>query len=877
MGKTESRPVLTPNQLAKFVKFDNCSRYYKFSIENSGYDQLNHSKRSYRETFLGGNVIEKKAGNEFETELVNDLSEHVSHFVNLETITLQQAAHGIPDLTKSYLVEDRIEFQQDNASIETNSFDYCGQPATSINLADEDNLNDLNFSQDTESDNPLYPLRIKYTQKILREILSQLQTGSSPFTNLTIPGEPSNSNGDQNSRSETSKPNLNHYTESLSKTNPIIVYQPAFRTSLGNWYVAGEADFLFIWPPTADYPTKTRIIDAKLAKEEQTNHQIQTATYSIAIADIDNLPPTTIETGVLTSKDEFLPPTPTNLPEFDWKSRETDIKRLTNRGGPLDKIHQTEFRNVNFQLNSKCSSCQYNEACYSNAIENNSIQLLGIDRSSQTILKEIANITTIEDLVSLAETPDEPSSDKFSDVDPRRNKQEKPEPINREQYERLAKVPGLGEKLPQLIQQAQAFLGVFNPDHPQAHHTLNAPYLSNVGSGELPDDDILLFNSDGYKEGSLIRVYLNVQYDHISDQISAVAVHVTATASNNNPDPISLVIPTIPSTESERKLYESELLSNLTDVIYSLIKTVEHGIDFSNAENQSNPFIHFYTYTQFEKTLFQERLNKYSQNVPVPDGDTLPPTNKANPTTGNQTIPPNDNCDILSISRQIDKHELPDHLTTKRERIELLRDLTTGNDHKNRKMFNAIQPDIKSRFAIKTPTKGLINIYNQFYPSNDQDSINNNEFWEYDADIRPDYDQADESIDLQNVFNYRFFNNKVPYVEGQNSITLLLGDTDSDSIDGMYASRVRSGAQIPLGYAWSVTKKLDDEWVSEAKEDHPKTIIEPYRFHDTENKRKRITITDLHELLKRLAKTACHIESGIDIKNPITITGDYNE
>ena len=64
------RPTLQPSALGNLVKLDNCPRYFKFDIEEEGLESLNHDTSDYLEAFTGGNILEKKAGNDFEEEEV---------------------------------------------------------------------------------------------------------------------------------------------------------------------------------------------------------------------------------------------------------------------------------------------------------------------------------------------------------------------------------------------------------------------------------------------------------------------------------------------------------------------------------------------------------------------------------------------------------------------------------------------------------------------------------------------------------------------------------------------------------------------------------------------------------------------------------------
>lgn len=768
---------IQPSKLGNLIGLELCPRYYKLRVQEEGHEHLNHDKEEYREAFKSGNVVEKYQGDVLEREVRDDVEPLAAEFYDLEVISLSDIAVEIPEKVHNIL---SIPFDVD--TISTGDFKYNGEPADDIKLSSNSDLSTGHFEDDaTEME-----LRIAYTEHVLARILSTISS-QSPDTDT-----------------------------------PVVLYQPSLSCKINNWWITGDADLIFIWPP--DQRTgnpEIRVIDVKLSEEQQTNHQIQTVAYTLAIQQIDDISTIDYElsAGVWTSFEDISSITRETLPSFDRASRESTLRRLTSDGGVLEQLHEQPFTEAEYQLNSKCTTCEFNEACYTDAVESAGIELLGINRGTQRALRR-HGIDNLHELAKLAK----PVNKDASETHPM---DERPKPTSQYEhtYNKLAETPGIGEDLPSLIQRAQSLLGELSEHSKYAHKGKDAPFLTNQTYGELPYDHFIGTNEDDYVDGSMVRVYMNVQYDHVRDTIMGIAARVNATASSTDPITVVKTQPTIRHDPKQVQAEEYRLLDGFIKDVFNAIEIVGNGIDLSDSEMQNNPFLHFYTYSEQEKRVLEEHLMLHDQK------------------------------DINSTSQ---------HSTSQIERFRELLGMRAGTDQP---MFTAVKPDIEQRMAIKTPTAGLVNVHRQFYPKYDKDDVFvPSTDWEYTPNDTSRLPDGETTVNLQDVFKRKFLDNEVPYVYDGDNIELMFNGY-STTPEGWYASRVRSGAQIPIAYLWAATDEIDDDWKEKARKVANKAPIDAFRFHDKDVQNVEINREDVEALMTRIAHLVAHVERGIHRKD----------
>lgn len=675
--------------------------------------------------------------------------------------------------------------------------------------------------------------------------------------------------------------------------DPVALFQPALAGRIGSWEVNGDADLIFIWPgeksvtenqfkqPEADTATTesdhttstdhpdayVRVIDVKAATEEQAHQQIQTAVYSLLID--QSLSPSigencAIETGVLTREADVSQPTRGEIPIFDRKSREDDVRRLLRPGGKLDTLYTQDFDEAGYQLEQKCGSCPYNEACFAESIEAASVELLGV---SGGVKQQLATngIETLHDLAALAYPPDERKPASYEELKPR----------DTDTYEALATEPGLGEQLPELIQQAQSMVGALNPNAEHAHSARDAPWVTRTGYGSLPDDNPPESYDLEYKRGSMIRIYLNLQVDHVHDRLVAIGGQVTATESTTEPIHISQVAESIPKTKAETMAFgeqveqdstidviEHELVDAFVDKLFDAVQQIAAGIDFSDSD-VDNPPVHHYLYSDSELEALQDAL----------DRRITAETNSSEEQAGSSTDTPTEDgqqTTLAASSTSSDQNTSTNTATTDTEATHALafRDLLGGRAGIDGGSVSIVQNDARKRVAPKSPSVGLLPLHTQFSPWDNQDFKSPTD-WTYTPTDPSRLPAGTSEIDLKEAFRYNLFDYRVPYSEREDGpgIELLMENTESDA-DGWYPSRVRYGAQIPLAYIWSAVGRIDDEWVEDINRDSDRAWpVDTYRYHNDDSKDTLITTEDIGALVEHFTDALAHIERALSYKD----------
>lgn len=684
--------IISPAEIGEYLSFSHCSRYFKHrsqEIERS----TNHSGSEFKEAFHPLNLLLSKAGEDFETGIVENLRKQVL---------------GIHDLTR-----------------------------------DDDRLH--------------------------------------PDHGVT----------------------MTHVSEAISSPpseKPVILYQPTYLGTIGAWGVGGHADFVFIW--STDSGALVRVVDAKSASEQQAYHQIQASIYTDLIqqhveldsVDIDR-EQVTFSAGVITRDETYAPPTADVIPSFDVDSRIVDTRRLLSEDGEMVRVADTDFEDVYYQLDDKCSGCAYNESCMTESFEAGSIRLLGLTESEQKLLAEY-DIETLEDLASICRYPKEWSPTNYQKAAGQYQK-----------YKEIKSLPGIGERLPTLVYEAQALLDRFVDDDAKKVDAGPVPWIPATGRCDLPEDSPPENRDVEFMRGSTIRVYLNVQEDYLRDRIVQMSARVTATASDSDPIRISRLTTGASSNANTSKREEYELFSEFIEELYDAIREINEGIDYSG-HHQQNPLIHFYLYTQGETDALVDAF---------------------------------------------DRHEAP--------LIDSFHDLIEGKPGVDTPRVSHLRSEIVSHISLESPAAGLVQAYDEIQPASDAYSKSRSEeSWSYE----PSYLPTGETVSLRSVFRRRLFNISVDWEVDDGSA--IIDPKTEDDVDGLN-TRVRYGAGIPLGYIWSAVGKINSDWIAEAGFDVDSNLsgyeLGNYQYHDASVREQRIVPEDVTALGRNLCDVLEHLERGL--------------
>ena len=597
---------------------------------------------------------------------------------------------------------------------------------------------------------------------------------------------------------------IREYNKTTQKQDLTVIYQPTLAGEMKGWDIAGHADFLFIWNRGNDQ-IEIRVIDAKSAKEQQSYHQIQSALYAKLLTKAIKQHPTEIRNdikitgGVIARDSNYTPPTPDTVPSFDYETRITDILRLLDTDKELDRVNSVNLQNADHQLDSVCSGCAYNEACSTEAYEQQHVRLLGLTTGEQKILESVG-ITSIDELADLCTEPRE------WEWDPT---EQKKAGFADDTYTSIKATPGIGEKLPNLVYRAQAIKKQLSDSDEEG--SFPAAWIPGTGSCDLPDDTPPTEFEFPYQRGSMIRVYLNVQHDHLRDKLVQLSARISTTKSDINAQRISCVTDKAPSDPTQARETEKELIEEFTSKLYNKIEKINQGMEIKETD-QHHPLIHIYTYTETESDALFEACNNHSSDI-----------------------------------------------------INSLQSLLEGYPGKDMQRISHLKPEIKEHICIPSPSYGLMHAYDELQPPTDEyNKSRSKEEWCYE----PSYSNAIDNVNLRNVFNRRLFNITVDWENKAGNITI--SPTEHTQLDGL-KTRFRYGAEIPLGYHWAAAGRIDSKWTNDIDIDEQSGVVKyeinSYLYHNAKKENQRVQTEDIEAVGKHICDVIEHVERSLIYKS----------
>ncbi len=616
--------------------------------------------------------------------------------------------------------------------------------------------------------------------------------------------------------------------DSVWTERPVMLYQAGLSGVINGQEVRGESDNVFVW--STPEGAAVRVVDIKRTTEQKVYHQIQAAAYAAILRrlverdDALSAESVAVSAGVVTRETTVTPLTPDTLPSFDVEPRIVDIHRLVEPDSPLMRALGTETDSVPFQLDGDCGSCPYNEGCVTESFEHGDIRLLGVTVSQQQALRE-RGVETLADVAALCRTPDE----------------EQWQPTTYTQgtwqtdtYRELAREPGIGELLPNLVYRAEAMLDALQDD-PEGVSDRPQNWLPGSGRCSLPDDDppAAAPGTHEFERGSMVRVYLNVQHDQFRDRLVQVSARVTATGSESPPERFSVVTDGAPEEPEAATEQEATLLEEFCTRLFDAVHAVADGLSLESATHDDPP-VHFYLYTQQEYDSLVDAFDRH--------------------------------------------HRL--------QCVGAVRSTLEGVGRPDDGMVSVLRPEVESHVILETPSPGLLHAYRELHPGRTDvySKPRDREAWSYSP---PD---SETTYDLRSVFSRRLFETGVsasyPDAEpdalvsdakrhldsgrdrsrgGAGDARFLEVDPDDPArYDGLN-TRMRHGAAIPLAYLWTALGRIDEAWTENPSVDESALAafeLNRYRYRDTEQE-DPLRPSDVRTLGTHLCDTLEHVERSL--------------
>lgn len=267
---------------------------------------------------------------------------------------------------------------------------------------------------------------------------------------------------------------------------------------IGRYRVAGRMDFVILsWK---DGQPVLRIAECKASRKDKTYHRIQLAAYRLMVEEeLRETPPViagkvrevVLEAAVVRiDKDSRRTQDVLDIPSLPLREEMDDIRRLLAPGGPVETIDATPLDELSFRLEEKCDSCAHDTICLPESERRARLELLGLDPVTVRALRHGG----IQDLLALSELD-----------------------LSSPQASAVRNTPAFGADLDDLVRRARARRSTLPERRKDDYQVMN---LGHHGISLLPAHQ----NDAGFRT---IRVYLNVEYDHVEDRLVGLSAHLT--------------------------------------------------------------------------------------------------------------------------------------------------------------------------------------------------------------------------------------------------------------------------------------------------------------------------------------------------------------
>ena len=602
-----------------------------------------------------------------------------------------------------------------------------------------------------------------------------------------------------------------------------VLFQPTLKGEIAAYDIAGHADFVLLWPTTDG--AAVRVVDAKSTSSEKSYQQIQAAIYTRLIEQVvessDAVDAETVDysAGVVTRNVDSMSLTPETTPAFDYESRVADVTRLLQGDGAIAETAAYDLETAPHAINQKCGQCPYTESCTTEAFEELHVRLLGLSESEQAVFEE-HGITSIGQLADLCREP-RVDDDEWNPTLQKRAAGVPSDSV----YHELKSDSTVGEQLPQLVYRAQAiYRQITDRDEYQ-----NGLWIPGTGECQLPEDDPFDPNDVWFEPNSMIRVYLNVQKDHLRDRL--IQLNARISISDADIDSIRITELANPDdTEQDTDIKwagvggkqshgtERDLLRRFIERVTSAIESVATQVQLPTQAEQQHPLLQFYTYTGGEIDALQEALHRVSQEATTPAIDAFADTLEGKPGVNTPRIVP-------------------------------------------------IKPELNPRFEIPTTSYGLLHVYAFMPPRGNYRKPRTVEEWAYNPSHHPD----GETVDIRSIFGHRLFNTDREWEYDDGKLTV-----DPTAYPDPYPgvkTRYRTGAEIPLGYLWSAVDRIDEQWIDDVEADigdeasQITHAINNFLYHTASEQAAEIRPEDVNTLGKHLVDMLEHVERGAIYRN----------
>lgn len=281
------------------------------------------------------------------------------------------------------------------------------------------------------------------------------------------------------------------YLENAEEGVDIFMREVEISHDEGAFTLHGQMDFVILrW--VSGQPV-IRILECKSSRKDKTYHKIQLASYvlmikqkfaeGVVISGVKR--DVAIECAVVRVEEYTGIQDPLKTQPLNLENEMLDLKELVNKDGPLYAAYNSDYNNIDYCLGSKCSMCTHSAICAAESIKGRKIELLGLSISENRALKQ-SGISTLDEIANMS----------------------------LEKSEELRMNPAFKSSILTLKMDAETKIaGLLGG----SGYPLQA--YKNRDISTLPDHV--------QSESSLIRIYLDVEWDPVEDRLLGVAAHIT--------------------------------------------------------------------------------------------------------------------------------------------------------------------------------------------------------------------------------------------------------------------------------------------------------------------------------------------------------------
>ncbi|MFC7095895.1 ATP-binding protein [Halobaculum marinum] len=646
----------------------------------------------------------------------------------------------------------------------------------------------------------------------------------------------------------------------------IVCSQAHLSGQIGAWELAGKSDIIVIRSDSSGSSSEivVDILEVKSSKERQTHHLVQAACYSILLrqaTDRDEEISGTVsfEGRVVTRSNAITERGYSGLEEFELGPTETDIEMLLRDGGRLDQIlfestesgdaddvEKVDAWDMTNRMSRRCSGCDFHDVCYTRAVEEDGLELLGFPEGTQEDLHD-EGVETLGDLGELVDYGKFTKRGKQHQyIYPNRRTSDQVRIRDEELFSSIRDDVGLKD-LERYAIAADIFSTEGGRNRPsEANMIPDSGY--NLPAGE-PEDSPLPGFLVSYPNRSLIRVYLYVQEDTIRERISLLGGYVTNHQSGSKSARyVSAITDDLPGAihsdaehatvddkdETERRLLRRFLRGgeDSDGLIDAIRQVAPNGVELGDEDTQFEVpgFVHIYLYSPTQRQSLTRAAKRHAEH-----GEEFEALRT-----------------LLGLRSEIGEQDI------------------------DQEMVSVLQEEFVSRHLLRFLGFGLIQTIEQFerpdpdfeagppdYRTDEGESLDFS--WWHEV-------EGETSLPLNKFFGEHLFDSAVEFDLSQRvSFDLengLKSVSEGENYSDQFPFAHRHTDTIPLEYLWAAFDVLDTDWIDPDAfddEEDPQTLQEMIRHfrHTGDGNGPRINTQHLRALAEKMAEGVEHIEASI--------------